>query len=126
MIKAYLNDLELPRLEVPLEREPIENAKDVETLDGSVHSDWVSLEHRWTMAWRRLTQDEYDDIYDIYTSQFETGSYPTLTIDYYGVDEVPVRMKINTKDIRNWGRYIENVEITLRETTSLSSPDIQS
>lgn len=126
MIKVYLNGIELPRLEIPFLQTPLENSRDVETLDGNVHSDFISLERQWSISYSRLTKEQYDQIRDIYESQFETGNYPTLTIDEYNVDEVPVRMRLNTKNIKNWGKFIDDVEITLRETVQLTIPDLTS
>lgn len=125
-IQVILGGVTLPRLEIPFVRIPIENSRDVETADGNVQTDFVSLELEWRLTYSRLTKEQYDEIYEIYLSQFETGDYPTMTIDYYNVDDVPVRMRINEKNIKNWGKYIEDVELILRETERLSVPSVDS
>lgn len=121
MITAFLNGSELPQLEVPFLRTPIEMSADVVTLSNDMYTDFVNnLKAGWSMSWASLTEDEYNAIYAIYEWQFTNNDYPLLDIPYYGVTDIPVRMTINTKDIwKNCGD-VQNVTISLRETSPLS------
>lgn len=119
MITAQLNELVLPMLEQPFIQTPIEKATDVEVLNGDVYTDFTAQNKKWEMGWASLTEDEYEAIRAIYDAQFTSLQYPTLTIPYYSVDHVPVRMYINDKDIWNNCGSIQGVQITLRETGQL-------
>lgn len=121
MITAFLDGIQLPDLEVPFLRTPIEMSADVVTLSNDMYTDFVNnLKAGWSMSWASLSEDEYNDIYAIYESQFMTNDYPLLSIPYYSVTDVPVRMTINTKDIwKNCGD-VQNVTINLRETSPIS------
>ena len=121
MITVFLNDVELKRLEVPFIEAPIDRAVDVETLDGNVTTDWTARKKEWRLSWQALSEAEYNQLRAIYDAQFTNNAYPLLTIDYYNIEDLPVRMTINDKDIRWWGKTIENVSITLRETKQLGS-----
>lgn len=120
MITAVLNGLQLPPLELDFINTPIENAQDVQTLDGSIYTDFSSLNSAWTLNYVSLTEDQYNAIRAIYNSQFTLFEYPLLTISYYGVEDVPVRMYINEKDIWNHCGSVRNVQLSFRETNQLS------
>lgn len=119
MITAQLNGQEMPPLEVQFLNQNIENAVDVETLDASVYTDFVSNDlAEWTFNYAKLTEAQYDALRAIYDSQFTLFQYPVLTIPYYNTDS-PVRMYINTKDIWNNCGSVQNVQIRFRETRQL-------
>jgi hypothetical protein len=120
MIVAYLNGTELPPLELDFVNKNVENATDVVMLDGSMRTDFVANNFdEWLLQWDSLTEAEYSVIRAIYDAQFTTYQYPTLSIPYYSVTDVPVRMRINEKDIWNHCGAVQNVQISLRETTQM-------
>lgn len=118
-ITAVLNALELPRIEVEFVHTSGENAVDIETLDGSLYTDFVSQEYTWMFNYDSLTEAQYNAIKAIYDSQFTLYEYPTLTIDYYSVDEVPVRMSINPKSIIDNCGTVQGVQLIFRVTAQL-------
>lgn len=120
MIAATLNGVQLPPLEQDFINNNLENAVDVTTLDGAVYTDFVDNDFAiWTMEWDSLTQAEYDAIRAIYNSQFTTFEYPLLSIPFYSIEDVPVRMTINEKEIWNHCGDVMGVRLTLRETNAL-------
>lgn len=120
MIIALLNDLQLPPLEQDFVNTNLENAVDVVTLDNTIYTDFVDNDFsQWSLEWDSMTQDEYDAIRAIYDSQFSDYTYPTLTIAYYGVEDVPVRMTINEKNIWKYCGDVKGVRLTFRETNPL-------
>lgn len=119
MITAYLNGIELPMLEIPFLKHPVEKSVTVETLDGNVYVDFIALKDQWEISWASLTDGEYETLWTIYESQFITNQFPLLDIPYYNVVALPVRMTINTKDIWNNCGSVQNVTIELRQTVQL-------
>lgn len=119
MITAQLNGVDMPPIEIDFINTPTENATDVVTLDGSMYTDFISQNYGWTFNYGSLTKAQYDIIRAVYDSQFTSYEYPLLTIDYYSVEDQPVRMYINEKNIWNNCGDIQNVQITFRETPQL-------
>jgi hypothetical protein len=120
MIKAYLNGVELPELEVPFAQQPIEIGYDVETLSGDVYTDFVALKRGWELRWSSLTEEQYEAIWDIYEQQLSTGDYPLFSVPYYNIENVSVRMRINTKEVWRHCGDVRNVTIELRESNHTS------
>lgn len=123
MIKAYLNNIELPRLGNPLSEAVIENAADVITADNNIYTTFAvsSNKRGWTLRFSILTESEFDSIKAIYDAQWDTYEYPLLSIPHYGINNVPVRMTLTPRDVFNHCGSVENVVITLRESNQLSS-----
>jgi hypothetical protein len=121
MIIALLNGVQLPPIEQQFINTPQENAVDVTTLSGELYTDFVSIEHSWTFSYDSLTQAQYDVLRAVYNSQFTLFTFPELTIDFYDIEDQPVRMYINEKDIWNNCGAVQNVQITFRETEQLDS-----
>ncbi len=119
MITATLNDTQMPPIELEFLHTPIENAVDVQTLDGSLYTDFVSQQYSWAFNYESLTQAEYDNLRAIYDLQFSIYEYPTLSIPYYSLTDQPVRMFINEKNIWNNCGAVQNVQFTFRETDQL-------
>lgn len=123
MISLVLTDdsgsLTLPILEVPLTEKILENSTDVQTLDFNIYTDFINQKREWVHTWDNLTETQYEALRGYYDRQFTTFKYPTLSIDYYSIVNIPVRMTINKKDIYNNCGSIQKVSITLRETSQL-------
>jgi hypothetical protein len=123
-IVASLTDtngtLELPRLEVPFTTEIIEGATDVETLDGNIYTDFIRQKRRWTISYTILTEARYNSIKAYYDQQFITPwAYPLLSVPYFDIDNVPVRMYLNPKEVWKDCGDVQNVTITLRESRQI-------
>lgn len=107
---------QLPMIEIPLNESYIENATDVVTLDLNVYTDFINSKRVWKLDWEFLDKATYDKIYAVYKSQFTQYKYPRLSIPFYNISNVPVRMTVNTKQVVNVVGDVQNVQITLRET----------
>lgn len=128
MITATISNgvisMQLPIIQVPMTEEIIENATDVEPLDGNVYT---SLNHNgikrlWRFPYESMFKADYDPIKQIYLSQFSDYQYPTLSIPYYDtINDIPVRMYLNPKEVYNNCGDIQNLELSFRETNQLPS-----
>jgi len=123
MINITLTDdvatLTLPMLEIPLTETPIEKATDVENLLGDVKTYFIGQKRQWSHTWEYLSQADYDAIRAFYDRQLTLFKYPRLSIDYYSISDVSVRMSINQKDIVNHCGSISGLQVTFRETLQL-------
>ena len=119
-IIGYLNGVELPEFSTPFVENIIENAADVVTLDGTMHTDFVNQRQGFALRWDVLSLDDYEIIRTIYNSQFGTGEYPEFTCDYYDADNVPCRMYINDRDVRRMGCDVYDVEVKLIRSGSIN------
>lgn len=115
-VVGTLGGLSLQPFNIPFEEKPLENAVDVMSLDSTLSTDFVNRRREWDIAWKVLTEDQYNDLKAVYDAQFSSGIYPTFIITYYSIN-TPVRMYINEKDIRKDGCEIWNVKIKLVQKT---------
>lgn len=119
MITATLNGDDMPPIEREFIDSPVENAVDVVTLSGDIYTDFISIENSWTFNYATLTQEQYDELRAKYDTQFSTYQYPTLSIPYYEVEDQPVRMYINDKNIWDNCGSVAGVQIIFRLTSQL-------
>lgn len=123
MITATLansvTSLTMPPIEKQFIHAPIENATDIQTLDGNIYTDFTNQKSEWTFNYDSLTEDEYNAIRAIYDSQFSLYEYPVLSIPHYSLEDQPVRMYINEKDIWNNCGAVQNVQLRFRVTDQL-------
>ncbi len=118
MIDAYLNGVLLPKLGLPFIENIIENAVDVVTLDGTMHTDFVNQRQGFGIRWDQLSLEDYETIRAIYNSQFDTSEYPEFTCDYFDVIDVPCRMFMNDRDVRVMGCEVYDIEVKLVKSGS--------
>lgn len=125
MIELELTDATgtatLQMLEVPLSIKTIEGATDVQTLDYNVYTDFLTQKRVWSHTWAYMDEDDYNILKGYYDRQFTLFEYPELSIDYYSVANVPVRMTLNQQEVINFCGRVQNVEVTFRETKQLGS-----
>ena len=125
MIELELTDATgtatLQMLEVPLTINTIEGATDVQTLDYNVYTDCLTQKRVWSHTWAYMDESDYNILKGYYDRQFTLFEYPELSIDYYNVANVPVRMTLNQQEVVNYCGRVQNVEVTFRETKQLGS-----
>ena len=125
MIELELTDATgtstLQMLEVPLTINTIEGATDVQTLDYNVYTDFLTQKRVWSHTWAYMDESDYNILKGYYDRQFTLLEYPELSIDYYNVANVPVRMTLNQQEVVNYCGRVQNVEVTFRETKQLGS-----
>lgn len=123
MIEIILKDststLTLPVLNVPLQEDTVENAIDVQTLDYNIYTDFINQKRKWSHTWAFLSEEDYNLVRGFYDRQFTLFKYPTLTISYYSVTDIPVRLNLNTKNVINTCGLINDVTLVMRETIQL-------
>lgn len=109
----------LPALEVPFTETPIESAVDVTTLDFNVYTDFTARKRQWSTQWAYLTTAQFELIMGFFNRQYTDFRYPTVTIAALGVENVPVRMTVNQRDIIDDCGTVAAFAISLRETAQL-------
>lgn len=123
MIDLILTDsvatVTLPILEVPLTEKPIEKSTDVENLLGDVKTYFITQKRQWTHTWSYLSKADYDAVRAFYDRQLTLFEYPLLTINYYSIIDVPVRMSISQKNTINNCGMVQDFQVTFRETAQL-------
>jgi hypothetical protein len=120
MITSSLNGVSMPPIELEFLQVPVEKTVDIETLDNSMYTDFTGNRHStWSYSYESLTQAEYDALRAAYDAQFTSYQYPTLSIPYYSVTDIPCRMSINDKSVWNNCGSVQNVQISFRETSQL-------
>jgi hypothetical protein len=97
---------------VPFVQQTLENATDIETLDQTNYTDFISHKPKWEINFGRLSEAEFDSLMDIYRNQFVTGTYPQFVLPYYSID-TPVRMYVSDMLPRKDGCDIMDFTITL-------------
>lgn len=97
---------------VPIESDNI-------TLDGTLYNDFGSVRRMWTINWKTLCKADYDDLRGIWDDQYTNKAYPNLTISFYSVSNVDVKMSINERDIYWDGEQMRDITITLKEQLAI-------
>lgn len=106
-------------LQVPFTTGDIVGNTDVTVLSGDVYTDYIYAKRQWKHKWSFMDITEYKKLRGFYDRQFSTAKYPVMTlVEPDGTTiTTPVRMDINDKKITSQCGMIEDVEITLRETS---------
>lgn len=120
-LTSSLGTLQLPVIEVGFTKSRVDKITNVEVLSNDVYTDFSPNRRRlWQFSNSWLYQDVYEAIEAVYDSQFTTGNYPTISIPYYGVEDVPVLMSINDMDVIDDCGTIQNIKLSFRETSQQS------
>lgn len=118
MITATINGWQMPPIELDFINTPIENAKDVVTLNGGIYTDFVNQLKEWTFNYSSMTKAHYDRLKAEYDKQFTLYTYPTLQIPFYGFDGA-VRMFISEAKVWNNCGDVEGIQIKFREANGI-------
>lgn len=120
MITATLNGVDMPPIEIEFLSKPQEIATDVQTLSGDIYTDFVNQTNVWKFSYSLISEEDYNVLKGIYDSQFTTYQYPLLSIPHYALEDKPVRMYINERNVWDNCGSVQNVQITFRETSQLA------
>lgn len=108
-------------LEIPLSIQTIEGATDIQTLNYDIYTDFLVKKRVWSHKWSYMKESEYNELKGYYDRQFTLFKYPQLSIDYLNINNIPVRMTLNTQEIIDNCGTIQNIEVSFRETKQLGS-----
>lgn len=97
--------------------QPVETSK--RALDGTLYTDFTTNTRRWRVKIAFLCADDYDDLRQVYFSQYNNAEFPVLEIPFYGVS-AQVKMSMNEKDVRHDGDDIVGIELVLEEAGAVS------
>lgn len=106
----------LQATEVPLTITPIEGAVDVQTLSYNIYTDFIAQKRAWSHTWAYMSESDFNVLKGYYDRQFTAFTYPLLTITDLGVDEVPVRMRIEPQNIIDNCGVVRDVTVSFRES----------
>jgi hypothetical protein len=106
------NYTELSEIETP-------NVSENITMDGTLFVDFVNRRRGWKVKWNLIDIARYDEIKALYNLQFSSGSFNNITISEYGVSNLPAYMKINDKNIKYNGGFVEGFELQLLEQDAI-------
>lgn len=110
----------LPVLNVPLTQQIIEGAKDVETLDLNLYTDFVGTKRLWAHTWKYMTEAQFNTLKGFYDRQFTLLEFPTITISELDVTDIVVRMNLSPQNIIDHCGTVEDVDVSFRETVQMS------
>ena len=89
----------------------------IATLDGNIYVDVLYTKRTWEREFATLSEEEYLTLKGFVDRQRTTFKFPLLSIPEFGVENIPVYVQISErKTINSCGR-VEDVKITMRETT---------
>lgn len=115
------SSMNLPIIEVPLTVAREDFATDVITLSNDMYTDFVSQKRSWAFPYDHIIEADYELLEGFYNRQFTLYEYPTISIPYYGVSNVPVRMFLNNREVFNDCGDVQNIQVSFRETVELGS-----
>lgn len=121
--KIYLIDSagthELPPLEVPLTLVKNEKMTSVETLSGNIYDDSLATKRVWSHTWAFLTNDQFDLLDEIYERMKTEWTYPRITIEGEGVNDLVVKYILSSKNIIDDCGAVQDVSVSFRETRQM-------
>jgi len=125
MIEMILSDdvatVTLQALNVPLTEATINNDVKVITLDNnlSVYIVPGSDKRVWSHTWAYMDEDEFNILKGFRDRQRTLFKFPEVTITEQGINNVPVWMELNPKNIIDHCGTVQGVSIELRETIQM-------
>lgn len=89
----------------------------VTTLDGNVYVDFIYTKRIWQRSFATMSEQDYLTLKGFVDRQKTTYRFPTISIPEFGVENVPVYVQISDRKTINACGRVEDVELTMRETT---------
>lgn len=117
-LTIVLGGLTLPHQASLIETSTPKDA-DIETLDGTLHTDFTGFKRSWNVTMLPLCRDDFNALYAIYRSQYSGETYLTFVCEALGIDTV-VKASLSDQDIRLNGDRVQGVSLTLREQHAIS------
>jgi hypothetical protein len=96
---------------------PIET--DVQSLDGSLYTDFINIRRSWSVGLVPLCRDDFDAIYTVYKNQYTNETYTTFVCAARSINTV-VKVNISDQDIKWNGDRVDSFTITLKEQFAIS------
>lgn len=91
----------------------------VTTLDGNVYVDFLYTKRTWEREFAYMKESDYLELKGFVDRQKSLIRFPLLSIPEFGILNIPVYMQISERSTINACGDVENVKITMRETTQL-------
>lgn len=89
----------------------------ITTLDGNVYVDFIYTKNTWEREFSFMKESDYLSLKGFQDRQRTTYKFPTLSIPAFNVTNVPVYLKISDRKTVDACGNVEDVKITMRETT---------
>lgn len=116
-ITATINSVDLPAIEVPLKKLRLDMLNPNVTLSNDVFA-YVTENRRrlWEFPYSYMDEATYEAIEAVYDAQVETGVFPTISIPYYGVEDVTVFMQLSGMNVIDDCGTVQDIQLSFRET----------
>lgn len=95
------------------------NETDIETLNGSLYTDFVNYRRSWAVSLLPLCRADFEAIYSVYTNQYVNESYVTFVCAARSINTV-VKVNISDQDIKWNGDQVDGFTLTLKEQHAIS------
>lgn len=120
MIDIQLTDLQSSEIlqvpEAPFTQTIVEGAVDVQKLNRNLSTYFTYNKRQWSHTWAYMSKADYDIMIGFYERMWTNRKYPLLTISALGINDVPVRMYTEPKNIIDNCETVQNVTVSWRET----------
>lgn len=103
--------------EVPFTDSEVGGEESITTLNGNVYVDFVYTKHVWEREFAWMSEADYLALKGFVDRQRTTYKFPLLSIPEFGIENVPVYLTISERNTTNACGMVEDVAITMRETT---------
>lgn len=90
--------------------------EEIVTLDGNVYVDFIYTKRVWTRKFAFLKETDYLKLKGFQDRQRSTYRFPMLSIPEFGIDNVPVYLKVSERKTTNACGDVVNITLTMRET----------
>jgi len=121
VIKFILSDdtdsREYTLYETPFVDKEVEGGEEeITTLNGNVYVDFIYTKRIWERTFSVLSQNEYLALNGFQDIKRTTYKFPYLSIPEFGIDRVPVYLKISERNTINACGMVTDISLIMRET----------
>lgn len=95
------------------------NESDVQTLNGSLYTDFVNFRRSWSVGLLPLCREDFESIYAVYLSQYQLETYIPFVCAARSINTV-VKVNISDQDIKWNGDQVQAFTLTLKEQHAIS------
>lgn len=90
---------------------------EITTANNDNSTYFTDSKRTWSHTWQRLSAAEYNLVKGFVDRQYSLTvlKHPLLTISYYGISDIPVKLTLENDTIINNCSDIRNVTLTMRE-----------
>lgn len=96
------------------------NDTDTRTLDGTMYTDFINNLREWAVAWDKLKESQWQQIFADYMAQYNGEAYAIVEIPAKGI-VAPMKIVIDSDPQIRWNGVIyQGMSVTLKEQYPIS------